>query len=64
MIAEDSEADIFFLLRAFAASGVKNPVHVVRTGREAHWLWIILGFQPLGGLIYFLTNVLPDLVGG
>jgi CheY-like chemotaxis protein len=35
LIAEDSEADIFFLLRAFAASGVKNPVHVVRTGAEA-----------------------------
>jgi CheY-like chemotaxis protein len=35
LIAEDSEADIFFLLRAFAASKVKNPVHVVRTGGEA-----------------------------
>ena len=35
LIAEDSEADIFFLLRAFAASKVKNPVHVVRTGSEA-----------------------------
>ena len=35
LIAEDSEADIFFLLRAFAASKVKNPVHVVRTGAEA-----------------------------
>jgi CheY-like chemotaxis protein len=34
LIAEDSEADIFFLLRAFAASQVKNPVHVVRTGSE------------------------------
>jgi len=35
LIAEDSEADIFFLLRAFASSKVKNPVHVVRTGSEA-----------------------------
>jgi CheY-like chemotaxis protein len=35
LIAEDSEADIFFLLRAFAASKVKNPIHVVRTGGEA-----------------------------
>jgi CheY-like chemotaxis protein len=34
LIAEDSEADIFFLLRAFATSKVKNPVHVVRTGSE------------------------------
>jgi CheY-like chemotaxis protein len=35
LIAEDSEADIFFLLRAFAVSKVKNPVHVIRTGTEA-----------------------------
>jgi CheY-like chemotaxis protein len=34
LIAEDSEADVFFLLRAFAASGLKNPVHVVRSGAE------------------------------
>lgn len=35
LIADDSEADIFFLLRALAASGVQNPVHAVRSGREA-----------------------------
>src|SRR4051794_34329444 len=35
LVAEDSEADIFFLIRAFAASRVKNPVFVVRSGTEA-----------------------------
>ena len=35
LIAEDSEADIFFLLRAFAAAKLKNPVYVVRSGSEA-----------------------------
>jgi CheY-like chemotaxis protein len=35
LIADDSEADIFFLLRALAASGVQNPVHVARSGTEA-----------------------------
>ena len=35
LIAEDSEAHIFFLLRAFAAAGLKNPVFVVRSGAEA-----------------------------
>src|SRR3954467_6388406 len=35
LIADDSESDIFFLLRAFAASHVKNPVYVVRSGEEA-----------------------------
>lgn len=39
-------------------------VHVVRTGRELFWLWIILIFQPLGGLIYFIAIVLPELFRG
>ena len=34
LIADDSESDIFFLLRAFAASKVRNPVYVVRSGAE------------------------------
>ena len=39
-------------------------VHVVRTGRELFWLWIILIFQPIGGLVYFLAIVLPGLAQG
>ena len=35
LIADDSETDIFFLLRSFSASHVKNPVYVVRSGTEA-----------------------------
>ena len=35
LIAEDSESDVFFLLHAFSRSKVKNPIYVVRTGREA-----------------------------
>jgi CheY-like chemotaxis protein len=35
LIADDSESDVFFLLRALSTSGVKNPVHVVRSGNEA-----------------------------
>lgn len=34
LIADDSEADIFFLLRAFEASQVQNKVFVTRSGRE------------------------------
>lgn len=34
LIADDSEADIYFLLRAFSASKVTNPVFVVRSGAE------------------------------
>ena len=39
-------------------------VHVVRTGREFFWLWIILIFQPIGGLVYFIAVVLPELTRG
>jgi hypothetical protein len=39
-------------------------VHVVRTGREMYWLWIILMFPGVGGLVYVVTNVLPDVFGG
>lgn len=39
-------------------------VHVVRTGREMYWLMIILMFQPLGGLVYAIVHVLPDIFGG
>ena len=34
LIADDSEADRFFLLRAFVASGVKNPMHMLSSGAE------------------------------
>ncbi|WP_293677109.1 hypothetical protein [uncultured Phenylobacterium sp.] len=39
-------------------------VHAVRTGRESYWLFIILLFMPLGGLVYAIVHVLPDLFGG
>lgn len=40
-------------------------VHVIRTGREMFWLWIIfIGFPPLGALVYFFAIVLPELFRG
>ena len=39
-------------------------VHVVRTGREMYWLFIILLLQPFGGLVYFVAIVLPELLRG
>ena len=29
-----------------------------------YWLFIILAFQPLGGIVYALVAVLPELTGG
>ena len=39
-------------------------VHVVKTGRDAFWLWVILLFQPLGGIVYLVAVVAPELMGG
>ena len=39
-------------------------IHVVRTGRELFWLWIIILAQPIGGLIYLVAILLPELLGG
>ena len=40
-------------------------VHVVRSGREIFWIFIILmAFPPLGALIYFFAIVLPELLRG
>ncbi|WP_304164808.1 tetratricopeptide repeat protein [Phenylobacterium aquaticum] len=39
-------------------------VHVVRTHKEMYWLWIILAFQPLGGLVYLIAILGPELVRG
>ena len=39
-------------------------VHVVRTGQQMYWLWIILAFQPIGGLVYAIAIVLPSMAGG
>jgi hypothetical protein len=39
-------------------------VHVVRTGQQMYWLWIILAFQPVGGLVYFVAIIAPAWFGG
>ncbi len=39
-------------------------VHVVRTGRELFWLWIILIFQPFGAIIYLAAIVIPEMIRG
>jgi hypothetical protein len=36
-------------------------VHVVRTGRQYYWIWIILATSFLGVVIYLIAEVLPDL---
>ena len=39
-------------------------VHVVRTGQPMYWLWIILAFQPVGGIVYVVAVIAPAWFGG
>jgi hypothetical protein len=39
-------------------------VHVVRTHQQMYWLFVILAFQPLGGLVYLLAIIAPSFLGG
>ncbi|HEX2558820.1 hypothetical protein [Phenylobacterium sp.] len=46
------------------AMSIALAVHVVRTGQATYWLWIVLAFQPLGGVVYVLAVLLPDVMRG
>jgi len=39
-------------------------VHAVRSGQQLYWVWIILVFQPFGGIVYLIAIVLPEMFGG
>src|SRR5580658_810704 len=39
-------------------------VHVVRTNQNMYWLWIILFLPMIGGIVYLVAIVIPDLLGG
>ncbi len=38
-------------------------VHVVRTGRSHYWIYILLFAPGLGGLAYFIAEMVPELLG-
>lgn len=38
--------------------------HVVRSGRELYWMYLIIIFQPLGAIIYLVAIILPEFVSG
>lgn len=39
-------------------------VHVVRSGQNMMWLYIILFLSPIGGLIYLIAVLVPQWTGG
>lgn len=52
---------IYFL--ASVGLQILCAVHIMRTGRNQMWLWIIIPFSVLGCFAYFLVEVLPAYGG-
>jgi hypothetical protein len=53
--------ELFLLSIAFS---IGLCVHAVKTHQDTFWLWIILMFQPLGGLAYLVINVVMPAFSG
>ena len=49
------------LLLSFALQ-IACCVHVVRTGRPLYWVFILLVFPFLSAIVYFIAEVLPELL--
>jgi hypothetical protein len=45
------------------ACQVTCGLHVVRSGQERYWIYLIIALPGLGCLIYFLGIMLPDMLG-
>ena len=39
-------------------------IHVLKTGREKYWIWLLLFLPGIGGAAYFVVEILPELSGG
>jgi hypothetical protein len=39
-------------------------IHIVRTGRNTSWIWLIIFVPYVGGVAYLLVEVLPTLGRG
>jgi hypothetical protein len=55
---------MFASLGLMIAVQVALCIHVVRTGQQMYWMWIIIAFGPVGSLVYVFAVLAPDLMGG
>lgn len=55
---------MFILLGLSLIFSIAMCWHVVRNHQPMYWLFIILAFQPIGGIVYLLVAVLPDVADG
>ena len=65
LVADDSEADRFFLLRTFKASGIDNPIYFVNSGTEViqylngDGIYADRNLYPLPGAIFLDLHMPP-----
>jgi hypothetical protein len=38
-------------------------IHVLKTGRNRYWIWLLLFLPLIGGVAYLVIEILPDLTG-
>jgi len=55
---------MLFLGGLSLAFSILMCIHAVRSGQQMYWLFIILAFQPIGGIIYLFVILGPDATGG
>ena len=53
---------IFYLLGLLFS--IALCVHVVRSGQNMMWLYIILFLSPIGGIVYLIAVLMPQWTGG
>jgi hypothetical protein len=39
-------------------------IHVLKTGRERYWIWLLIFLPLIGGIAYVAVEILPELTGG
>ncbi|MBQ3800986.1 MAG: PLDc N-terminal domain-containing protein, partial [Treponema sp.] len=39
-------------------------IHIIRNGKPFLWLWLIVFLPYIGGIVYLVMEVLPDLRSG
>ena len=60
-VVKDSIMPVYAVLLLLLQVGF--AIHAVRTGKDSMWLWIIVFVPGIGCLIYFITQVLPAMMG-
>jgi hypothetical protein len=39
-------------------------IHVLKTGRNRYWIWLLLFLPLVGGVAYLIIEILPEFTGG